>query len=1762
MNGVSGRLSAQESGPVISLSPVRVVEGHSGISTVQIPVYLSAAADGPVTVQWATADGTATAGSDYTAATGTLTFAPGETFKTVAVDVSGDTIAENDEHLTLRLSNPSGGTLGDSRTGVLIRDDEPVTSVQPPSRVSLFESPGTGIPPQLAVTNPVAGRSLQLSLISGTGTAGTDIVLTRSDVDLGTGTPALPLATADDGQQNGDRTFSLSIGEPEPGVRLLPSGLDQTLPPAPAPAAMALEGDLLVTADGTDLKILRRAAGMWGQEAVIPGGADGGVLSVAVSQGVIAADFRNTGVKILTRNDGGWSVRAAVPLTAPAGGYRRKLALQDDTLVIGEPAPGGQTAVSGGVRIHERHAGGRDAWGERQVITPPSAEPDFGGSLSLWGDYLLAGAPGSYAVSLLKRGAPDRRWALLREFVRFVPNFGKSAAINGDTLVISQDGALLTSRRTDSEGNIWSDLTGQNVGTGVTDPQLSLNGPLLFWKNGENFIRFQLTTGAGPWIEAGGLRPPPNVPALPRQLVSDGKTVVVTGSGDATAATLLSFGSPVLGGLILDDESIIFTADSVTLAPGFQSVPVRLSRPLPVAVAVRFTLVSGTAIAGTDFAADSQMLSFQAGETMARAQFAVYNPAPEAGARTFGLKLSEPSAGTVGPDAVITMGTPVSELSMETESVTVPEGNSGTQTISVGWKLSAPAPAGASFLWMAVGETARAESDFSGTSGTVSIPSGTTAGSFSVLVNGDTLGEWDERFYVTVFSPTGLKLSSLSTRTTIHITNDDSGIPQDDTWTMLQGTVLSGMDVRVNDTRVEEVAVVGTVSAGTLTLYSNGGFIFTPPPNFIGQASFQYADRFVGGARPATVTIQVTDANLPPALRDDNYNVKEDTVLTAGTGLFNNDGLLDSGGAAYNPILEMSVQEVENGTLTSHTVADGRFVFTPAPDFGGIAGFRYRLRDKDGWSAPARVIINVADDCPIGPLQRLDPLGSQLYRAAAARIVLPSAGVADYPLNLKAGQTVSMRAVPVSGQPKLGRLEIRDAAGGLLTGGTAGVNSLENVPVPADGRCTILAGDLGVNAYISFSVLVNGGLPQNPGQAASPYPLDSTRPAGSPRAAVSAPMTGSGAHYYAFDGKAGETVQLYLQSTAAPHSFNLHQPPGTIVASSTVSASDPRASSVRFTLPADGPCHAVVRGISGAEYTLQLYRGTDLPDHAAPVLPGSPSHAAGYLSGRGVPGNGPPEEALIFGAFGDYGSGSENEEAVATMVKSWNPDFLLAVGDHNYATDYTVGTPSWNTRVGRFYGDFIRARADNRYPEQTSQIQRFFPVPGNHDTGPDVGNGGELSSYFDYLHSNPGGTPRLPAGVHQPRLSYYKMTWGNADFFCLDSDNAAADAAALAVQRQWLRDQIRASAAQWKFGVWHHPPFSSSSVHGSQTFMQWGADFEGLTAVFTGHDHTYERIDLGYGVTQFVVGTGGNSLYSLSSNPAAGSLFRYNSNYGALKVLAGAQGVRFEFRVIGSAGGNLVDSHTIGTPPGPVIPSGSDLWSLRVQPGQTLRLSTRTPQPPGALTNTVNPLLELIDASGAVAARDAGSAPDGINAALTFTVPAIPDAPPEGALWSVRVANESAGSGEYELLVTQPAAGPYDDWAAASLPSLPAGPQEDPDGDGAPNLMEFLAGSDPRLPASSAPVITSLNAGKAPQLQINLPAEWTRPVTAALQSSPSLDNGSWTTVASKAAGGPWVPSGAGGAVPEASPAADGGFLFTPRSASGARQFYRLFFSLK
>jgi hypothetical protein len=120
--------------PSLTITDVSRGEGNSGTTPFTFTVRLSSASNQAVTVAYATADSTAVCGLDYQAAAGTLTFAPGETTRTITVLVNGDRVPEPNRQFLVNLSSPTNATIADSQGVGAILDDEPRISIRDVSK--------------------------------------------------------------------------------------------------------------------------------------------------------------------------------------------------------------------------------------------------------------------------------------------------------------------------------------------------------------------------------------------------------------------------------------------------------------------------------------------------------------------------------------------------------------------------------------------------------------------------------------------------------------------------------------------------------------------------------------------------------------------------------------------------------------------------------------------------------------------------------------------------------------------------------------------------------------------------------------------------------------------------------------------------------------------------------------------------------------------------------------------------------------------------------------------------------------------------------------------------------------------------------------------------------------------------------------------------------------------------------------------------------------------------------------------------------------------------------------------------------------------------------------------------------------------------------------------------------------------------------------------------------------------------------------------
>jgi hypothetical protein len=115
--------------PLLAITDVAVTEGNIGTRTITFSVSLSTAFNQPVTVNYRSADGSASANSDYQSKSGTLTILAGQTTGTITVLVNGDRLGEADETFVINLSSATNAIIADGQAVGTIVDDEPHISI-------------------------------------------------------------------------------------------------------------------------------------------------------------------------------------------------------------------------------------------------------------------------------------------------------------------------------------------------------------------------------------------------------------------------------------------------------------------------------------------------------------------------------------------------------------------------------------------------------------------------------------------------------------------------------------------------------------------------------------------------------------------------------------------------------------------------------------------------------------------------------------------------------------------------------------------------------------------------------------------------------------------------------------------------------------------------------------------------------------------------------------------------------------------------------------------------------------------------------------------------------------------------------------------------------------------------------------------------------------------------------------------------------------------------------------------------------------------------------------------------------------------------------------------------------------------------------------------------------------------------------------------------------------------------------------------------
>jgi hypothetical protein len=261
-----------------------------------------------------------------------------------------------------------------------------------------------------------------------------------------------------------------------------------------------------------------------------------------------------------------------------------------------------------------------------------------------------------------------------------------------------------------------------------------------------------------------------------------------------------------------------------------------------------------------------------------------------------------------------------------------------------------------------------------------------------------------------------------------------------------------------------------------------------------------------------------------------------------------------------------------------------------------------------------------------------------------------------------------------------------------------------------------------------------------------------------------------------------------------------------------------------------------------------------------------PRAAAGLNPPASLPAT--PDGAEVLLAVGDIGScEGQADDAVADLASSL-PGPVALLGDIAYEDGSAV--------------DFRRCFE----PAWGLMRSRFHPVAGNHEYETP-----RASGYFDWFG----------AAAGTPGQGWYSFELGAWHAVALNSNcGAVGGCDAGSPQLSWLESDLAAHPSACLLAMWHHPRYSSGR-HGSAEVMDplWDALVaQGLDVALTAHDHSYERVAAD-GAREFVVGTGGRSLYALERGPLLQTEVRHAGNYGLLWMALGEDSYEWQFLSLG-----------------------------------------------------------------------------------------------------------------------------------------------------------------------------------------------------------------------------------------------------------------------
>ncbi len=802
----TGTGTIMDNDPKFSVDSPTVTEGDSGSVNLTFEVTLDSTGISQYTVDYASSDGStngATAGTDYTAVSGTLTFSPGVTSRTIAVSVTGDMTNELNETVVLTLSNPSSGTAiaTASGTGTITDNDTPGFSINSPS-VAEGDSSTTNL--TFTVTlRPAPAATATVTWAEGTGgtaTSGTDYTaITGGTLTFaaGTTTQTITVTVTGDTTHEADETVIITLSNASAGTNITTASGTGTItnddPGLSIDSPSVEEGDT----DSVNLVFTVTMSPSSSSQVTVNYARSGGTATSGTDFTALAASTTltfaaNETSKTITVSVTGDSVNEP-----------------DETVIVTLSSASGADIItaSGTGTI-------RDNDTPNFSIDSPSVVEGDNGSVNL--TFTVTLNPVSYqsvTVDYAQTGGTATSGtdytAVVAGMLTFAAGTSSqpiTVSVTGDTMYEASETVVLTLSNAPAGTNI---ATASGTGTITNDDQgLLIDAPsVVEGDSGTVNLAFTVTldpasttqvtvnyadagsgtaTSGTDYAAIGGgtltFAPSATTQTITVQVRGDtadepDETVVIALSNASGADIVTASGT----GTIADNDIPGFSIDSPSATEGDSessslTFTVTLSPASYRQVSVNYADAgTGTATSGSDYAAIGGTLTFAAGETSKTIAVSVTDDALDEPDETVVITLSGASSGTSIAAASGT-GTitdnDIPGFSIDSPSVT--EGDSGTVNLTFTVSLSPAShqPATVNYADAGTG-TATSGTDYEILAGgTLSFAAGESSKTIAVSVTGDTEFEPDETVVIALSNATSD--ASISTASgTGTIANDD-----------------------------------------------------------------------------------------------------------------------------------------------------------------------------------------------------------------------------------------------------------------------------------------------------------------------------------------------------------------------------------------------------------------------------------------------------------------------------------------------------------------------------------------------------------------------------------------------------------------------------------------------------------------------------------------------------------------------------------------------------------------------------------------------------------------------------------------------------------------------------------------------------------------------------------------------------------------------------------------------------------------------------